>query len=565
MPYTPPLHDLTFLLEHVTGFDRVRALPRFAEATPDTVAAILAEAGRLSAEVIAPLQRAGDAHPAQLQPDGTVTSPPGFADGFRALADGGWIGLAADPAHGGMGMPQTLASAVHDMLSGACLALQMNPLLTQGQIDALEHHADPALQAVYLPRLIAGDWSGTMNLTEPQAGSDVGALRSRAVPQGDGSYAITGQKIYISWGGCDFTDNVCHLVLARLPDGAPGSKGISLFLVPQYLPDARGKPGAANSLRVLGLEEKLGLHGAPTAVMGYDGATGWLVGAPHQGLAAMFTMMNNARVGVGVQGIGVAEAAYQQALAHARDRHQGRTPRGATAIIDHPDIRRQLAVMRAEIFAARAIALTNSVAIDMARATGDGAWAARAGLLTPITKAHGTETGTTVADMALQIQGGAGYVEGTGAAQFWRDVRVTAIYEGTNAIQALDLVGRKLADDGAAAHALLDELATAADAAQPDLPALAAPLRAATAALRAGTDWMLAQDSATRGAGATAYLRAWARVLGGAHHLAAARAGDAGRVALAQVYVAQLLPEHAIQLARMRADPGAADAAALDP
>jgi len=550
MPYTPPLRDFAFILDHLVGFDQVRKTDRFAEATPDMVQAILSEGGRLCAEVIAPLRRPGDVTPTRLE-NGAVVSPPGYADGFRALATGGWIGISADPAFGGMGMPQTVSTAFYEMMSAACLSLQMNPLLTQGQIEALEHHASDDIKALYLPKLISGEWSGTMNLTEPQAGTDVGALRSKAEPQADGSYRISGQKIYISWGDCDFTDNVCHLVLARLPDGAPGSKGISLFLVPKIIPNADGSLGAPNSLRVVSLEHKLGIHGSPTCVMEYEGAIGWLVGAPNKGLAAMFTMMNNARVGVGVQGIGVAEGAYQHALAYAQDRKQGPTPKGATAIIDHPDIRRQLAIMRAEIFAARAIALANCVAIDMATATG-GAWAARAGWLTPITKAYGTEVGIAVSDMGIQIHGGMGFIEETGAAQFLRDVRVTAIYEGTNAIQALDLVGRKLGDGGTAAFALLDEMAATASVSD-----MGVPVADAVQSLRAATEWMLGQGMEARAAGATAYLCAFARVLGADMHLRAAASGEAARVTLARVYIDHLLPEHAAHLAAMRADPAA--------
>ncbi|MCC1481206.1 acyl-CoA dehydrogenase [Roseibaca sp. Y0-43] len=549
MPYTPPLRDFDFILEQIVAFDQVRATDRFVEATPDMVQAILSEGGRLCSEVIAPLRRPGDVTPTRLE-NGAVVSPPGYAEGFAALAEGGWIGISADPEFGGMGMPQTVSTAFYEMMSAACLSLQMNPLLTQGQIEALEHHASDDIKALYLPKLISGEWSGTMNLTEPQAGTDLAALRSKAEPQEDGTYRVSGQKIYISWGDCDFTQNICHLVLARLPDAPAGSKGISLFLVPKIIPNADGSLGAPNSLRVVSLEHKLGIHGSPTCVMEYEGATGWLVGAPHKGLAAMFTMMNNARVGVGVQGIGAAEGAYQHALAYAQDRKQGPTPKGATAIIDHPDIRRQLAIMRAEVFAARAIALANCVAIDMATATGGAGWAARAGWLTPITKAYGTDTGIAVSDMGIQIHGGMGFIEETGAAQFLRDVRVTAIYEGTNAIQALDLVGRKLGDGGTAAFALLDDMADTARASD-----MGAPVAEAVQALRVATEWMLSQDMLARAGGATAYLRAFARVLGAHMHLKAAQSGEAPRIALARVYLDHLLPEHSAHLAAMRADP----------
>ncbi|MGR3709539.1 MAG: acyl-CoA dehydrogenase family protein, partial [Alterinioella nitratireducens] len=451
MPYTAPVSEFTFLMEHVVGLPRVAGTERFAEATPDMVSAILTEAGRLADEVLAPLNRGGDLHPAHLE-NGVVRTSPGFADGYRAIAEGGYIGMSADPDYGGLGLPMVLTTAVNEMIGSACLSLQLNPLMTQGQIEALEHHASDDLKALYLPRLTSGEWCGTMNLTEPQAGSDVGALRAKAEENGDGTYAVSGQKIYISWGDNDFTENVCHLVLARLPDGVPGTKGISLFLVPKYIPDADGKPGKANDLKVVSLEHKMGLHGSPTAVMQYDGATGWLVGKPHGGMAAMFTMMNNARLGVGVQGLCQAEAAYQQALDYALERKQGRSPveGGTGTILDHADVRRMLSEMKAEIFAARAIALANAAAIDMASATGDAAWDARAALLTPVTKAYGTETGIKVAQMGIQVHGGMGFIEETGAAQYLRDVRVTAIYEGTNGIQAMDLVARKMMDGGAA-------------------------------------------------------------------------------------------------------------------
>ena len=567
MPYRAPVEEYRFLMDHVVGLPEVAATERFAEAAPDVTDAILTEAGRMCEDVLAPLQRAGDLHPAQLE-NGVVRTAPGFAEGYRAIAGGGWIAISADPAHGGMGLPMVLTTAVNEMMAAACLSLQIAPLMTQGQIEALEHHASEDLKALYLPRLVSGDWTGTMNLTEAQAGSDVGALRSRAEPNGDGSYAITGQKIYISWGDNDFTENVCHLVLARLPDGAPGTRGISLFLVPKFIPDEHGDPGARNSLSVVSLEHKMGLHGSPTCVMQYDGATGWLVGAPHEGMRAMFTMMNNARLGVGGQGVGVAEGAFQHALAYAQERRQGRTPvaGGTGAIIEHANVRRMLAQMRAETFAARAIALACAKAIDMETATGADSWAARAALLTPIAKVCGTETGINVANTGLQLHGGMGYIEETGAAQFLRDVRVTAIYEGTNGIQAMDLVGRKLADGGAAVFALIEEIETAAEAARATLPHLAVAVWQATESLREATDWMLAQDDINeRFAGAMPYLRGLARVLGAHFHLAAALAegGDGARTRLARFYITRLLPEHAGHFAHATA--GAGDLYALTP
>jgi acyl-CoA dehydrogenase len=562
MPYRAPINDLRFILQHVADFATVAATPLFADATPDMVEAILSEAGRLSSDVLAPLNRIGDKEPSRLE-NGCVVTPPGYAEGYRALAKGGWVGICASPAHGGLGLPVALAAAVDDMMSGACLALQVNPLLTKGQIEALEHHASDTLKAVYLPKLVTGEWSGTMNLTEPQAGSDVGALRSKAVPNDDGSFAITGQKIFISWGDSDLTSNICHLVLARLPDAAEGTKGISLFMVPKFLPDAKGNPGLRNTLKVVSLEHKLGLHGSPTCVMQFDGATGWLVGAPHSGMAAMFTMMNNARLGVAMQGVGVAEAALQHALAFAAGRRQGQTPvAGTGSIIDHADVRRMLATMRAEIFSARSIALSCAVAIDMAKATGDRDWQARAALLTPIAKAYGTDIGCEVAHQGVQIHGGMGFVEETGAAQFSRDARITPIYEGTNGIQAMDLVARKMADGGEAAFRLIDEVERGAEAARAAMPELAGDVWSAAEALREATEALLAQPLNDRFAGAVPYLRGFARVLGGHMHLKAAMA-DPGRTALARVMIKRLMPEHAALLAQTRE--GAAGLYALSP
>ena len=561
MTYRAAVADHRFILDHVVDFAQVAATDRFADATADTVAAILTEAARLCDDVMAPLNRGGDQTPARLE-NGVVRSSPGFAEGYRAIADGGWIGLSASPEFGGMGLPMALNTAVTDMMSGACLSLQLKPLLTQGQIEALEHHASDALKALYLPKLISGEWSGTMNLTEPQAGSDVGALRTKAAPKGDGSYAVTGQKIFITWGDCDITANHCHLVLARLPDGATGTRGISLFMVPKFLPDAAGNPGARNKLKVVSLEHKLGIHGSPTCVMQFDGATGWLVGEPHKGMAAMFTMMNNARLGVGAQGVGLAEAALQKAVAFAVDRVQGATAEGVPGIIGHAEVRRMLAEARAEVFAARAIAAACAVAIDMANATGDAGWEARAALLTPIAKAYGTDTGCKVADIGVQVHGGMGFIEETGAAQYLRDVRITTIYEGTNGIQAMDLVGRKLADGGEAAFRLIGEIETGAKAARDTLPDLAEEVWSAAESLREATEAMLAQAMNDRFAGAVPYLRAFALVLGAGLHLKAALA-DPARAALARVMIRRLLPDHAALIARSR--DGAGDLYALSP
>lgn len=557
MAYSAPLGDYDVIFRHVVPLAPVAATERFSEASVDMAQAVLAEAARLCEDKLAPLQRNGDLHPARLE-NGVVRTSPGFAEGHKAIGEGGWIGMSASPEHGGMGLPMMLTTAVNDMLGGACLSLQLAPLMSQGQIEALENHASDALKELYIPKLIAGDWTGTMNLTEPQAGSDVGALRTKAEPQGDGTYAISGQKIYISWGDNDFAENVCHLVLARLPDGKPGTKGISLFLVPKFLPDAQGNPGQANSLRVVSLEHKMGLHGSPTAVMEYDGATGWLVGEAHDGMRAMFTMMNNARLGVGVQGLGQAEAATQAALAYALDRKQGRSPieHGTGTIIDHADVRRMLGEMRADTFVARAIAVACAQAIDMGQATGDPAWTARAALLTPIAKAFGTETGMRVAETGVQVHGGMGFIEETGAAQFYRDVRVTAIYEGTNGIQAMDLVGRKMMDGGEAMNALLDEVEAHAEGLRATLPDLAEPVWQASETLREAVEALAGMtDLNNRFAGAVPFLMGFARVLGGHFHLKAAEAdgADSARGRLARFYIERLLPEHASLLEQSRA------------
>jgi alkylation response protein AidB-like acyl-CoA dehydrogenase len=560
MTYRAPVEEYLFLFDAVLPLGPVFARPRFAHADAGLVTPVLTEAAHIAERAFAPLRRAGDLDPARLE-NGVVRTTPGFGDAYRQFASGGWVGLSADTRWGGMQLPQSLNVAVAEMLSGANLALQLLPLLSQGQIEALARHADPTLQAICLPKLVSGDWSGTMTLTEPQAGSDVGALTTRADPLGDGRYAITGQKIYITWADTDFLGNTVHLVLARLPGAPAGTKGISLFLVPKRLPNADGTPGARNDLRVVSLEHKLGLHASPTAVLEFTGATGWLVGAENGGMAAMFTMMNTARLGVGMQGIGVAEAAFQQALAHATGRRQGRAG-GTGAIAEHADVRRMLSSMKADIFAARAIALACAHAIDMAADDPGGLHAARAAFLTPIAKAFGTDTGIAVATEAIQIHGGMGCIEETGAAQYLRDVRVTAIYEGTNGIQAMDLVGRKFMDGGDAAFRLIDEIEEGAEAARADLPDLARPVWSAAETLREATEWMVAQgDMDDRFAGAVPYLRAFARVLGAHYHLRAAHAAGGARAALAQVYIARILPEHAALLEAARQ--GKADLYAL--
>ncbi|WP_425039029.1 acyl-CoA dehydrogenase [Primorskyibacter sp. S187A] len=561
MTYTAPLSDFRFILDHVVPLAPISETARFAEATSDVSEAILSEAGKLCEDILAPLNRVGDLKPAVLE-NGVVRTPEGFPAAYRAIAEGGWVSIAALPEHGGMGLPMMLTTAVNDMMSSACLSIQLSPLMTQGQIEALEAHASEELKALYLPKLVAGEWTGTMNLTEPQAGSDVGALRTRAEPQPDGTYAITGQKIYISWGDHDCAENIVHLVLARLPDAGPGTKGISLFLVPKFLPNADGSLGARNDLRAVSLEHKLGLHGSPTAVMEYSGATGWLVGQPHQGMKAMFTMMNNARLGVGTQGIGIAEAASQAAVHYAEARVQGRTSGPTGTILDHADVRRMLATMRADTFAARALALACAQAIDLAHATGAPEATARAALLTPIAKAFGTETGIRVAELGVQVHGGMGFIEETGVAQFARDVRVTAIYEGTNGIQAMDLVARKMADSGEAMFGLIDEIEAHAEALRHRLPDLAEPVWQASETLRETVETLLERDLEARFSGAVPFLMGFARVLGAHYHLRAIEiAGrDSARGRIGRFYIERLLPEHKGLLAQA----GGAAEAVLD-
>lgn len=565
MPYRAPISDFEYIYKNIVDLTQVSTTEKFSDIDSETVSAILTEAGRLSEEVLYPVNRNGDLTPAKLE-NGKVKSSPGYAEAFKAIGDGGWVSTSSDPEYGGMGLPFAVTIAVSEMMSSGCLSLQLNPLLTMGHIEALEAHASDEIKQTYLPKLNSGQWSGTMNLTEPQAGSDVGALSTKAERNDDGSYTITGQKIFISWGDTDFCDNVCHLVLARLPDGGKGTKGISLFMVPRNLPDENGEAGVVNSLNVVSLEHKLGIHGSPTAVMQFDGAKGWLVGQEHDGMKCMFTMMNNARLSVGGQGVGMAEAAYQHALAYATERKQGRTPveNGTGTISEHADVRRMLATMKAEIFAARAIALDCAVAIDMSHGTKSSEWKTRAAFLTPIAKSFGTDVGIRTADAGVQIHGGMGYIEETGAAQYARDVRITSIYEGTNGIQSMDLVARKLMDGGEMANALIDEIESFAEEARGTRPRMAESVWQASETLREATEWMVGQsDLNERFAGSVPYLNGFARILGAHYHLKAACAeGENGpRTKLARFYINRLLPEHTGLLAH--AMQGAEDLYAL--
>ncbi len=522
MTYRPPIADILFTLTHV-------AVPP-GGAPPmerDDLAAILDEAGRFVEDRIAPLDRTSDTVGAAWV-DGVVTTPPGFKEAYADWAAAGWNAVAQPEAFGGSGLPTAVGTASMEMLTSACLALSTLPVLTQGAADALEAHASEALKATYLAKLVSGEWTGTMNLTEPQAGSDLALLRTRAVPVGDGTYEITGSKIFITFGEHDLAENVVHLVLARLPDAPPGVKGISLFLVPKYFVAADGSLGAHNDLRCAGIEHKLGIKGSPTCTMAFGdngGAVGWLVGEENKGLACMFTMMNKARLATGLQGVAIAEKATQKAAAYAQERKQGRAPgvSGTAVIAAHPDVARTLARMKALTTAARAIAYTAASAIDgahgAATAEARAAHELRAGLLTPVVKAFSTDIGCEVASLGIQIHGGMGFIEETGAAQLLRDIRIAPIYEGTNAIQAIDLVMRKIGRDGGADVGRLiaecrADLARGADL----LGASAAVLARALDALEAATAHLLASgtEEVHKLLVAQTYLRLFGLSLGGA-------------------------------------------------
>ena len=451
--FAAPVRDLRFVLEELLEHGSL-SLPGFEEASPDLVEAVLEEAAKLAGEVWAPLNASGDRQGCVRRDDGGVTLPDGFAEAYRAYAEGGWNGIGVPEALGGQGLPEVVASSVQEMLHGANMALGLCPMLTAGAIEALAHHGSDEQQATYLPKLVEGTWTGTMNLTEPQAGSDLSKVRTRAVPQDDGSYRLFGQKIFITWGEHDAAENIIHLVLARKPDAPEGNKGISLFLVPKYLVNADGSLGARNDVTCASIEHKLGIHGSPTCTLAFgenDGAIGYLVGEEGRGLNHMFTMMNEARHKVGIQGIGVAERACQHAFAYALDRTQGRSPRSGRddcTISDHLDVRRMLLSMRARTDALRALALYCAAQLDLARHAADdaerAAAQARVDVLIPVVKAFSTDQAVEIASLGVQVHGGMGFIEETGAAQLLRDARIAPIYEGTNGIQALDLAGRKL-------------------------------------------------------------------------------------------------------------------------
>ena len=502
--YNAPLTDIRFLLNEVAGLSDIAKLPGCEEATPDLVDAVLEEAGKFAAGILAPLNAVGDHEGCRLE-DGKVITPQGWTEAYKAFAAGGWVGLGLSPEYGGQGLPKCVATPVWEMWFSANTAFTMLPQLNTGEAEAILLAASDELKATYLQKLVTGEWGGTMNLTEPQAGSDLAAIRCRAEPQPDGSYRISGQKIFISYGDHEITPNIVHLVLARLPDAPPGVKGISMFLVPKFLVNRDGSLGAKNDVRCVGLEHKLGIHASPTCAMSFgdgEGALGWIIGQANRGLEYMFIMMNEARFGVGVQGIGIGERAYQQALAFARERVQGRdTVTGAVGqpIVNHPDVKRMLLTMRARIMAARALAYTAAGWFDLARHSPDKAAADKAkryvDLLMPVVKGWCTELCQQVCYDAIQVHGGMGFVEETGIAQHYRDARIITIYEGTTGIQANDLVGRKLLrENGATLRELIAEMRgvvaelNAADGMQ----ALAVRLAEDIAALESALDWILA-------------------------------------------------------------------------
>jgi len=580
--YKAPVDDALFLLNDVFHLDRYGNLPGFADASPDIVEAVLREAAKFSEETLAPLNRVGDREGCKHQADSSVTTPKGFKEAFRQVADGGWIGLAVPAEFGGQGLPVTLTEIVNEFMCSANMAFAMYPGLTQGAIAALIAHASPELKMKYLPKMVAGEWTGTMNLTEPHCGTDLGLLRTKAVKQADGSYRITGTKIFISAGEHDLAPNIIHLVLARI-DGAPaGTKGISLFVVPKIMVKNDGLLGEHNGVSCGSIEEKMGIHGNATCVMNYDAATGWLIGEENRGLNAMFVMMNEARLGVGVQGLALSEVAYQNAAIYAKDRLQGRALTGvkykdkpADPIIVHPDVRRALMTMRAFNEAGRALVMWTALKSDVAHRSEDEKERQSAddhmGLLTPVIKGVLTDGGFNNAAMAQQIFGGHGYIAENGMEQFVRDARIAQIYEGANGIQALDLVGRKLGKDGGrAVMAFFNEVQTyLKQRADSDaMNVYLKPLGVSLAHLQQASMWFM-QNATTRpdnaGAGSYDYMHLFGLVALGymwcliaeaaIAKLSKANGGDSrysAKLVAARFFMERMLPETAAHLARIQ-------------
>ena len=533
MTYQSPTQDIQFALETLANLEKLATLPGLEDATTDVVAQMIEEGGKFFSDELAPTNWDADQAGCSLE-NGVVRTYEKFPELYAQYRETGWIGAAYDPEIGGLGLPWAVNAAGQEMLFAANMSFLLCPLLSQGAIEAIEAHGSPDQRAKYLERLVTGEWSGTMNLTEPHAGSDVGALKSRAEPQPDGTYRIFGQKIYITFGEHDMADNIIHLVLARTPGAPAGTKGISLFIVPKFLVNDDGSLGARNDAKCIKLEEKLGIHASPTCVMQYgddDGAVGYMIGPENGGMACMFTMMNNARLSVGIQGLGIAERAYQHALAYAKDRVQsakiGGTSKDSVRIIEHPDVRRNLLLMKSQIEAFRGMAYHATSHIDIARRADDRDEAAKAqrrvDLLTPIVKGWGTDIACEIASTGVQIHGGMGFVEETGAAQHYRDARILPIYEGTNGIQALDLIGRKLARDrGRSVDEMMAEMQAVVDALNAadhvTLRAIAARLAPAMADLHAASDYLLqtaGENMPSAAVGATPYLTLWGTVAGG--------------------------------------------------
>ncbi|WP_448207750.1 acyl-CoA dehydrogenase [Azospirillum sp. sgz302134] len=545
--YNPPVRDIQFVLKHVAGIDAVAALPGYEEATEELRDSILEEASKIAGGVLAPLNRVGDQQGARWD-EGKVTTPDGWGDAWNTLVEGGWNGLPFSAEWGGMGLPNVLNTAVQEMWQTANMAFALCPMLTQGAVNALQQFAAEDIKALYLPKMITGEWTGTMNLTEPAAGSDLAAIRSKAEPVGDGSFKVFGQKIFITYGDHDLTENIIHLVLARLPDAPAGVKGISLFVVPKFLVGADGTPGVRNDVACVSIEHKLGIHGSPTAVLSFGdngGAIGWLVGEANRGLEYMFVMMNHARQNVGLQGLAIAERAYQQALTYARERVQGKPAgwqgSGSAGIVHHPEVRRMLMTMKARIEAMRGILYTAAAAHDVrshhpeeeARQTAS----VLEDILTPIAKGWSTEMGQDIASNGVQIHGGMGYVEETGAAQHLRDARITTIYEGTTAIQANDLVNRKLLrDKGASLTAYLGDVERNARVLEASdnahLQVIGRELALAVSRTGEIASWILANaaDPARPAAAALSLLNAMGLVAGG-HYLAIGAQAALGQLA----------------------------------
>ena len=571
--YSAPLDDMRFVLENIVDLPALATLPGFEHAEPEMVYGVLEESGRFFAQEFAPLNQVGDTQHSRRNPDGSVTTPDGFREAYERYVQAGWAGVPFPAEYGGGGFPWLVAIAMQEMLTAANMGFSLCPLLTQGAIDMLLHYGSEEQREVYLPKMVSGEWTGTMNLTEPQAGSDVGALTTRAVPADDGTWRITGQKIFITYGEHDLAENIIHLVLARVPDAPPGTKGISCFIVPKFLLNEDGTPGERNSLECVSLEQKMGINASPTCVMAYEDAVGYVIGEPNEGMRYMFKMMNNARVSVGVSGLSLGERAYQQAVAYAQERRQGRAPGApkgeSSPIVDHPDVRRMLLTMRAQIEALRCLAYLNAESLDLATNHPDEDTRTRAqeraDLLTPITKGWGTDLGVELTSLGVQVHGGMGYIEETGAAQHYRDIRIAPIYEGTNGIQAMDMVGRKL--PMRAGGVMADHLAaiedTASELAKGDeeLAAIGERLADAHAVLKETTDWLLTNglsDPNNALAGATPYLRMCGIVTGGwllaraaqaARNLLDAGEGDADflnqKLVTARFYAEQLLPQAA--------------------